>query len=142
MGMVRLFGWAANQQPLEPLLRRPGHNLLPAGPRPELIGSATAGMKGDHPLIWQTGGLPKVCRERLRCWIQVDVGAGIVWLADKVPDGLQEMVSNMHAWRWMWLPHEDFSLTVAPQVGSKSQVGHRKVRENQLKTAQICCQAL
>jgi hypothetical protein len=77
------------------------------------MGSATAGMKGDYPLIWQTTCLPKVCRERLRCWIQVDVGAGIVWLANKAPDGLQEMVSNMHARRGMWRPHEDFSLTVA-----------------------------
>ena len=56
--------------------------------------------------------------------------------------GLQEMVSNMHAWRRMWLPREDFSLTVAPQVGSKSHVRHRKVRENQFKAAQECCQAL
>jgi hypothetical protein len=78
------------------------------------MGSATAGMKSDYPLIWQASGLPKVRCERLRCWIQVDVGAGIVWLVDKASDGLQEMVSNMHARRWMWLPHEDFSLTVAP----------------------------
>jgi len=71
-------------------------------------------MKGDHPLIWQTGSLPKAHRELLRFWGQIDLGAGIAWLAVKARDGLQEMVSNMHAWRRMWLPCEDFSLTVAP----------------------------
>jgi len=71
-------------------------------------------MKGDHPLIWQTGSLPKARRELLRRWVQIDVGAGIAWLAAKARDRLQEMVSNMHAWRWMWLPREDFPLTVAP----------------------------
>jgi hypothetical protein len=70
-------------------------------------------MEGDHPLLWQTGGLPKARCELLRCWVQIDMGAGIACLAYKAPDGLQEMVSNMHAWRRMWLPHEDFSLTVA-----------------------------
>jgi hypothetical protein len=71
-------------------------------------------MEGDHLLIWQTGSLPKARRELLRCWILINAGAGIVWLADKAPDRVQEMVSNMHAWRRMWLPREDFSLTVAP----------------------------
>jgi len=54
-------------------------------------------MEGDHPLIWQTGSLPKARCELLRYWVQVDVGVGIAWLADKARDGLQEMVSNMHA---------------------------------------------
>jgi len=71
-------------------------------------------MEGDHPLIWQAGSLPKVRRELLRCWVQIDVGAGIARLADTARDGLQEMVSNMHARRRMRLPREDFSLTVAP----------------------------
>jgi len=71
-------------------------------------------MEGDHPLIWQTGSLPKVRRERLRCWVQIDAGAGIAWLADTARDRLQKMVSNMQAWRRLWLPREDFSLTVAP----------------------------
>jgi len=87
-------------------------------------------MEGDHPLIWQTGSLPKARCELLRCWSQIDVGAGIAWPADKTHDGLQEMVSNMHAWRRMWLPREDFSLTVAPQVGNKSHIRHWEVREN------------
>jgi hypothetical protein len=71
-------------------------------------------MEGDHPLIWQTGSLPKAHRELLRCWVQTDAGAGIAWPAAKARDRLQEMVSNMHAWRRMWLPREDFPLTVAP----------------------------
>jgi hypothetical protein len=71
-------------------------------------------MEGDHPLIWQTGSLPKVRHELLRCWVQIDAGAGIAQLADTARDGLQEMVSNMQAWRRMWRPREDFSLTVAP----------------------------
>jgi len=99
-------------------------------------------MKGDHPLSWQTGSLPKAHCELLRCWVQIDLGAGIAWLVVKARDGLQEMVSNMHAWRWRWLPCQDFSLTVAPQVGSKNLVRRREVRENQLKAAQECRQAL
>jgi hypothetical protein len=99
-------------------------------------------MEGDHPLIWQTGSLPKARCELLRCWVQIDVGTGVAWLADKTHDGLQKMVSNMHAWRRMWLPREDFSLTVTPQVGNKSHIRYREVRENQLKAAQECRQAL
>src|SRR5262245_65327226 len=99
-------------------------------------------MEGDHPLLWQTGGLPKVCRELLRCWAQIDARADLAWLASTARHGLQEMVSNMHAWRRMWLPREDFSLTVTPQVGNKSHIRYREVRENQLKAAQECRQAL
>jgi hypothetical protein len=99
-------------------------------------------MEGNYSLIWQTGSLPKARCELLRCWVQIDVGAGSAWPADKTHDGLQEMVSNMHAWRRMWLPREDFSLTVAPQVGNKSHIRHWEVRENQRKAAQECRQAL
>jgi len=54
-------------------------------------------MKGDHPLIWQTGSPPKARREPLCCWVQIDVGASSAWLVAKARDGLQKMVSNMHA---------------------------------------------
>jgi hypothetical protein len=97
-------------------------------------------MKGDHSLSWQTGSLPKARREFLRCQVQIDVGADLAWLADKTRDGLQEMVSDMRARRRMGLPHKNFSLTITPQVGSKSCVRYREVRENQLKAAQEGCQ--
>jgi hypothetical protein len=70
------------------------------------------------------------------------VRADLARLADKTCDGLQEMVSDMYAWWRMGWPREDFTLTVTPQVGSKSEVRHGEVRENQLKAAQECHQAL
>jgi hypothetical protein len=99
-------------------------------------------MEGDHPLSGQPGSLPKARRKLLRCRIQIDVRADLAWLADKACDGLQEMVSDMYAWWRMGWPREDFTLTVAPQIGSKSEVRHGEVRENQLKAAQECHQAL
>ena len=88
MGVVCLFRWPADNQSWYPSLGCPGHDLLPAQQRPELIGSSTAGMEGDYPLLWQTGSLPKARRELLRCRVQIDVGADIAWLADKTRDGL------------------------------------------------------
>jgi hypothetical protein len=119
MGVVRLLGWSANDQPVYPLAGCPSHNLPPTCYRPELKGPTTAGMEGDHPMSWQTGSLPKARRELLRCRVQIDVGTHIAWLRDKTCDRLQKMVSNMYAWRRMGLPREDFSLTVTPQVGTK-----------------------
>jgi len=66
-GAVCLFGWPADDQPLYALLCCPGHDVLPAGQRPELISSSTAGMEGDHPLVWQASGVPKARCHLLRC---------------------------------------------------------------------------
>ena len=80
MGVVCLFGWSADNQSRYPLLGCPGHDLLPAQQRPELIGSSTAGMEGDHPLIWQASSVPKARCDLLRCGVRIDVWAGVAWL--------------------------------------------------------------
>jgi len=80
MGVVGLFGWPADNQSWYPALCCPGHDLLPAHQRPELIGSSTAGMEGDHPLVWQTSSMPKARCGLLRGGIQRDVWAGVAWL--------------------------------------------------------------
>ncbi len=80
MGVVGLFGWPADNQSWYPALCCPGHDLLPAHQRPELIGSSTAGMEGDHPLVWQTSSMPKARYGLLRGGIQRDVWAGVAWL--------------------------------------------------------------
>ena len=80
MGAVCRFGWPADYQSWYPLLCCPGHDLLPAQQRPELIGSSTAGMEGDHPLIWQASSVPKARCGLLRCGVRIDVWAGVAWL--------------------------------------------------------------
>ena len=110
LSVVRLFGWPADEQSRDTLLGCPGHNLLPACHRPELIRSATAGMESNHPLSL----VDPVVRQKLRrCTLaplesRYTWWAGIVWLAHKARDRLEEMVSNMDACRRMWPPREHF----------------------------------
>ena len=78
--VVGWFGWSADEQSGYTLLGYPGHDLLPAQQRPELIGSATAGVEGDHAPVWQTSRVPKARCGLLRCGGQIDVWVGVAWL--------------------------------------------------------------